>query len=148
MKKKIIIGLAVIALIITAAILFRSGKISFDAATANALSAKEVDRIVANVKKHIRVPDEDPLIALITDIDSLVATQAFYSGAENGDVLIVYPSVSKAILYSPDDDVLINVGPVVFDENTNGATVEAPAPAPAEETPDESKTSDETSEEE
>jgi len=135
MKKKLIIGLAVLAVVVTGAILFRSGKISFDAATASALSAKEVDRIITNVGRHIRVPDEEPLVALITDIDSLVATQAFYSGAENGDVLIVYPSISKAILYSPDDDVLINVGPIVFDENAAGTTV--PAPAPAEETPDE-----------
>lgn len=138
MKKKVFLGLVILAVLVTGAILFRSGKISFDAATANTLSAREVDRIVTNVKKHIRLPDEEPLVALITDIDSLTATQAFYNGAENGDVLIVYPSVSKAILYSPDDDVLINVGPIVFDDNTQSATAAAPAPV-EEDTPEDSE---------
>ncbi|MEK7578987.1 MAG: hypothetical protein AAB460_00420 [Patescibacteria group bacterium] len=92
------------------------------------LSETEIAEIVGAVGKHIRLPqDEEPLIATIADIDALVATQPFYQGAKNGDILLIYQTVGKAILYSSSDDILINVGPIVLDEETT-------TPPPSDET--------------
>ncbi len=134
MKRTIIITVLVVAAI-AGIIAWRSGKVSFIAGENPALSEEEIQDIVTKISKHIRVPDEEPLVALITDIDALVAEQPFYAGAENGDILIIYPSVSKAILYSEKKDVLINVGPIILDEAAQ--TTSPPAAEATEETPEE-----------
>jgi hypothetical protein len=84
------------------------------------LTDKQVADIVAQVSQHIKLPDETPNIGVVTDIDALIATQPFYAGAKNGDILLIYPSISRAILFDPDEDVIINVGPVVYDNPEGG----------------------------
>ncbi len=118
MLKKQITTLGVILVIVLVGIFawFKLSRNVFEQQGQN-LSKEEVAGIVTMVRRHIRVPaNEEPLVATIVDVDALVATQPFYQGAENGDVLLIYQSMGKAILYSPDDDILINVGPIIFDE--------------------------------
>ncbi len=108
---------------------YRSSHDTFEAK--QELSKEEIASILTAVGRHIRLPDEEPLVATVADIDSLVATQSFYQGAENGDILLIYPTAAKAILYDPEGDVLINVGPIVLDEEARAAendqvTIEAP----------------------
>lgn len=74
------------------------------------LSKKEIEETVAKVKKHIILPEEEPVVATIIDADSLKQQQAFYKDAVNGDKLLIYKE--KAIIYNPTSDVLVNVGPV------------------------------------
>jgi hypothetical protein len=76
-------------------------------------------------------------MALVTNADVLIAEQRFYQGVHNGDVLIIYPQARKAILYSPTEHRLVNVGPVNIGEATRGAVNDPtslnPAPAPTSE---------------
>jgi len=96
------------------------------------LAKQEIDKVVEKVKKHIRLPEgEDPVMATIIDVESLVKEQPFYQGANNGDKVLVYPKAQKAILYSPLDDIIVNVGPVYLDQAQAGS----PAPATSEATP-------------
>ena len=67
--------------------------------------------IVDKVRRHIMVPtDIDPTVATIVDVNTLKARNEFYKNAKNGDNLIVTPT--RAILYSPEKDIIIDVVPV------------------------------------
>jgi hypothetical protein len=48
--------------------------------------------------------------------------QPFLAGSQNGDILMVYTGIGKAIVYSPARDLIVNVGPVQMGNPT------APAP--------------------
>jgi heme/copper-type cytochrome/quinol oxidase subunit 2 len=74
---------------------------------------KKIEEIVEKVGKLMLLPTgEIPAIATITDADTLSKEQVFYSGSENGDILLVYKKALKAIIYRPVQNVIINVGPV------------------------------------
>lgn len=75
------------------------------------LTDQQVSQIVANVGHFMTVPDETPSVSVISDAASLAAQQDFYRGAKDGDVLVVYSS--RAIIYDPKADKLVNVGPIV-----------------------------------
>ena len=76
----------------------------------------ELDDLLDNVRRHLVLPeDEQPTVATISDIEILSEDQPFFEGADNGDKVIVYTQASKAIIYSPQRDVIINVGTVFVD---------------------------------
>jgi predicted Holliday junction resolvase-like endonuclease len=68
-------------------------------------------RILQRVRRHVRIADDvNPTVATIVDVEALKASNAFYAAAENGDHLIVTPT--RAILYDPDADIILDVVPV------------------------------------
>lgn len=74
----------------------------------NVAAAKE---IVEKVRKHIIVStDVEPTVATIVDVETLKSRNEFYKDAKNGDNLIVTPT--RAILYDPDRDIILDVVPV------------------------------------
>lgn len=83
------------------------------------LSKQEVEKVVSAVGKLIVLPaDKQPSVATIQDVVSLAKEQPFFTGAENGDKLLLYPD--KAIIYSVKNDKLVNVGPV-YNQNAQSA---------------------------
>lgn len=91
------------------------------------LTDKQVSSLVKKVSKLILVPDEKPVVATILKADELIAEQKFYAGSKNGDYLIVFPEAKKAIIYRAKEDKLINVGPIIVDQNAAQNTQQAPA---------------------
>jgi len=86
-----------------------------------AAAQREVDALLANVGRLILLlEDEDPLVATIQDAEALAQEEPFYQNAGNGDKLIVY--TQKAIIYDPDDDRLVNVGPVFIQDQSPDAS--------------------------
>ena len=80
------------------------------------VNQREIEAIVEKVSKHIILPEnETPTVATIEDIDALVQQQSFFVGAQNGDKVLIYSN--KAIVYNPERDVLVNVGPVYIQNN-------------------------------
>lgn len=77
------------------------------------VQADQVKQLLANVSKLILTPKEDPIIATINDAAGLAKTQPFYTGAKNGDIVLVYQKAAKVIVYSPDRNLIINVGPII-----------------------------------
>ncbi len=76
----------------------------------------EAKRLVRAVGAHIILPDtEAPTIATVTDPKALEG-QEFFVRAEAGDKVLVYPEWKKAILYRPNQDILVEVGPFVMPE--------------------------------
>ncbi|OGH77987.1 MAG: hypothetical protein A2469_01140 [Candidatus Magasanikbacteria bacterium RIFOXYC2_FULL_40_16] len=70
--------------------------------------------ITEKVGKHIILPQtETPTLATIEDAEALAKEQPFFSNANNGDKVLIYSD--RALIYSPDRDVLVNVGPVYFE---------------------------------
>ncbi len=84
--------------------------------------------IIERVRKHIQIPtDVEPTVATIVDVNALKSTNDFYKNAKNGDNLIVTPT--RAILYDPDKDMIIDVVPVQLQAPAQQATSSS-APAP------------------
>ena len=87
-------------------------------------------RLVADtlkaVGKLIVLPEEEknPFVFTIQNAEQLASQEPFYTNAKNGDRLIVFSD--RAIIYNPDDNILVNVGPVTF-QSANG---EEPQPQP------------------
>lgn len=89
------------------------------------LAPEKIEEVLAKLSDNILLPeDEDPLLAVITDIDALVENQLFYKDASNGDYIIVYQNSARAILYNFDLDKIINVGPIQYTDDGSQPTNE------------------------
>ena len=121
MIKKIIPGLIflIVGIVLGAGALFAWNLYVVKTPSTAATQAQqaEVNAILAKVGALIILPTgEEPVVATITDAASLVKDQVFYKGAKNGDVVIVYQKAAKAIVYSPDRNIIVNVGPVFLQD--------------------------------
>ena len=88
------------------------------------LSDEQVTALVAEVSKLIYVPDEQPSVATVTDADTLKATQPFFKDASDGDRLLIFPQAAKAVIYSEQEQRLVNVGPIQADSQLAPQTVQ------------------------
>jgi len=79
------------------------------------LAQEEINQLLEKVGKHIILPEGEgePMVASITDAEKLVEEQPFYKGVQNGDKIIIYKT--KALIYNPERDILVNVGPVFME---------------------------------
>lgn len=77
------------------------------------------------LSKHIVLPQTKPEVVFpITDVENLQKTQSFFLEAKNGNVLVVYSNPPQAIIYDPERDLIVKVGPVTFEQ----PKTENPAP--------------------
>lgn len=77
----------------------------------NDLVAQTVDA----VENIVVTPSEEPTVATILDVDSLITeNETFYADAQNGDRLLVY--TTKAIIFRESTGQIVNIAPV-FIEN-------------------------------
>lgn len=87
-------------------------------------SQVQVKDLIARVGKLVILPvGEDPVVATINDADSLTKQQVFYKGSINGDVVLVYQKAAKAIVYSPSRNIIVNIGPVVLQNQATTTSV-------------------------
>lgn len=122
-----IIGLIIIALAIFSAISFFA---KGDSSNPSGLSDRETKELISSVKAHLNLPaNEEPIVGKITDANTLIAQQAFYQGIKNGDFLLIFPQNRKAVLYNAQDDILINVGPMIIQQETKAIPDEFEGPA-------------------
>jgi len=99
--------------------------------------AKVLQEIVEKVSKLIVLPNgEEPVMATITDAAALVKEQPFYAGSQNGDVVLMYQKALKALIYSPERNIIVNVGPITPQDD---AQVEEKAPVQTKATTTEAK---------
>lgn len=86
---------------------------------AGTASGNEVQQLLSKVARHIELPmGEEPTVATVSDITKL-SGQTFFARAKNGDRVIIYTRAKKAILYRPETDKIIEVGPVNVDNSGN-----------------------------
>jgi len=81
-------------------------------------SQKDFDSTLTDVGKLIVLPDdEQPSVATIADVEKLRETEPFFNKAENGDKLIAYSKALRAILYRPSNNKIIDVVPLVINND-------------------------------
>ncbi len=78
---------------------------------------KETNMLIAQLKKIMAIPDEKPVVATVTDKNTLKAQQSFFAQAENGDKVIVFSKARKAVLYRPSTNKIIESGPLLVSPN-------------------------------
>lgn len=70
-----------------------------------------ITKLVKRISKLILLPQgENPIVYYIINPNRLIKEQEFFLGSQRGDVLVLYPKYSKAIIYSPDRNLIVNVG--------------------------------------
>lgn len=91
---------------------------------------KQVARmVVTKLRKHIMMPaDIEPTVAQIVDAEKLKQQNPFYANAQNGDYLVITPT--RAMLYSPQQDIIIDVIPVQLNQQAASSAGPQPAPQP------------------
>lgn len=76
----------------------------------------EANALIAKVSKLMVLPsDESPTIATVTDV-SAIKDQAFFKNAQNGDKVLIYQNAGKAILFRENENKIIEVGAVNFNQ--------------------------------
>jgi hypothetical protein len=84
----------------------------------NKVASDEVAQVTDEVGKLMVLPtDEQPTLATVTD-PSKLKDQPFFANAKEGYKVLIYAKAKKAILYSPEDNKIVDVAPVnLGDEN-------------------------------
>ncbi len=86
------------------------------------LAQEQVQAIIDKVSKLMILPSEAPQVLVLQDVEKVKAQQPFFKDAENGDQVLVYPTI--AIIYSPSKNKIVNVGPVIRDAQTGNSQVQ------------------------
>ena len=74
-------------------------------------SKAETQKIVNEIKNLMIIPDDsNAVLATIAD-KSKLAGQKFFELAQNGDDVVLFPALGKAVLYRPTIHKIIDVGP-------------------------------------
>jgi hypothetical protein len=68
------------------------------------------EEIIRLLGKHVLLPEGNPQIAQVQDVEKLRETQAFFKNAENGDIILLYNTT--IFLYRPSRDILVASGDV------------------------------------
>ena len=119
-KNKQVLGIAAVLILVVVVVL---GVIFFAGGGGGSddgqLSEAELATLLSQVGSHMILPEgEEPAVATIVDAAALIAEQPFYNGAQDGDRVIIYTQAQRAIIYSPERDIIVNVGPIVVDDGT------------------------------
>ena len=92
----------------------------------------EAEKYLPRIAKLISLPDETPQTAVISDITK-IGDQPFFKNAQNGDVIFIYQTSRKSILYRPSENKIIEVGTIqaatpTSAPATQSAVIQSPTP--------------------
>ena len=77
----------------------------------------EAQTLIEELGKLMELPDEQPTIATVSDVTKLKG-QPFFTKAENGFKVLIFPKAQKAVLYNPTQKKIVEVGPINFAETS------------------------------
>ena len=91
------------------------------------LSEEEITNLIDKVGKLVLLPEgEIPTVVVIEDAIALAEQQPFFKGASDGDKILIYSE--KAFIYNPEKNILVNVGPVYFEDKATTTAEEGTEP--------------------
>jgi len=91
---------------------YRSSQQELASLKSNQQVATDNKLLIEAVAKITELPDdEEPTIATVTDMDRL-KSQSFFTRAENGDKVLIYPKTKIAVLYRPTTNKIVQISPV------------------------------------
>ena len=109
--------IALVACLATIVVLYACDIISFK--SGDDISTEQLERragdIKTKVEKLMDLPAEDASIAVATNADEM-KKQPFFAGVENGDVVLIFLSSHKAVIYRESTHRIINSGPIAVSE--------------------------------
>lgn len=114
-------SLAIILIIIIAIIIIPFGVYRYNRYTHTPEYLKEqqdeeIEDLLAKISKVMLLPSEKPDMHNIDDPEKITAWQPFFQNTIKGDKLFIFNKSSKAILYSPERDLIVNAGSISFVE--------------------------------
>jgi hypothetical protein len=71
----------------------------------------EVEKLVNEIGANLRLPDETPTLATVSDAAKL-KDQEFFKHAKNGDRVLIFAETGKALLYRPSEKKVIEYSKV------------------------------------
>lgn len=84
----------------------------------------DTKKTITAVHKLMNLPEgEVPTVATVTD-KSKLKSEPFFQAAENGDKVLIFKSIKKAILYRPSTNKIVDVAPInteALDKNAQKA---------------------------
>lgn len=83
---------------------------------------EEKKKILSELSQLMVLPEGDPVLFKVNDEETMRKQQAFFKDTRNDDVLLVFQASGKAIIFRPSTKMIVNVGPVNFDQNTPAKT--------------------------
>lgn len=105
-----------VALLLIVALGMYLSRLSVPSAQVSA-AGENVDGLVAHVGTLILLPQgEVPTVATVSDLNALKG-QAFFDHASLGDKVLMYPKAQEAVLYDPQQDKVIQVGPLTVSQS-------------------------------
>jgi hypothetical protein len=107
--------LVILALVIAALVVGKRKGVIFS--PSQELSDREIIRVLRGLGDNVLLPDEEPAIARINDVEQLQAAQGFYKDAITDDYLVLFPENALAIIYRLQEDIIINIGPIQVPES-------------------------------
>ncbi len=108
------IGLIVLAAAVSPSVYFyrKYKEMERSAQSGGARSDEQDQKIMAEVGSFMDLPvGETPSVVTIDNVEQL-KDQPFFANAKNGNVLLIYNTAKKAILYDPARKKVVEVGPV------------------------------------
>ena len=77
-----------------------------------AVAQAELQSVLKKVSKLMTLPEgEEPTLATVTNPEKLT-NEAFFANAKKGDKVLIYTKAKKVILYDPQANKVLNVGPL------------------------------------
>lgn len=122
--KILIAVLVIVTLVSVISVLRLNSKLSAlkSDSTKEVTAAAEVQKMVDDVAKHIVLPaDEVPTAAIVSDLSKLKG-QPFFERAQLGDVVLVYATSRRAVLWRPSSQKLVEVSAINFPSTTGQTT--------------------------
>lgn len=96
-------------------------KLKTDVSSGGTLTDERQRELITEVSSRIMLPaDEKPTVAVVSDINRL-KDQQFFTGGQNGDVVLIYMNARKAVLYRPSEKKIIEVAPVNLNNNNEAS---------------------------
>lgn len=89
----------------------------------NQQTQQEIQEITQIISQYMELPDEQANLATVTDKSKFV-TQPFFQNAENDDKILIFRDAKRAILYRPSTQKIIDVAPLITDQNNSANTSE------------------------
>ncbi len=82
------------------------------------VAAAEVLSYVTKISQYMDLPtDESPTLATIVDKDKL-KDQPFFQKSQNGDKVLIYTKIRRAILYRPSTNKVIDMVPLTINDQS------------------------------
>lgn len=113
---QVLIGLLVLTIMVSVYFYIQWKRTLSEIQVENINTPEEIAQITAVISTFMQLPvGEEPTIATVLDAEQL-RSQPFFVHSKNGDKVLIYIEAKKAILFRPENNRVIEVAPIFFDE--------------------------------